>query len=82
MSEMVERVARALCKAFEVDPDELRIIDATPEPAWRLYAQDAQVAIAAMRAPTKAMLDAGYAESPESFSLYDVFGAMIDEALK
>lgn len=55
MSEMVERVARAVCKANGTDPDN----DDFPPCDWRNYVPEANAAIAAMREPTGAMIDAG-----------------------
>ena len=56
MSEMVERVARAICWANNRDPDWL---NPTGTPAWKFCEPDARSAIEAMREPTKAMIFAG-----------------------
>lgn len=50
MSEMVERVARAICEAEGIDPDR----DSFPSnghrgPCWELFENQARAAIAAMR---------------------------------
>jgi len=89
MSEMVERVARAICASelghFGVIAAEF--VDANwhqfaPELSAR-YVRRAHAAIAAMREPTEAMIQEGYCEAggtdadPEN-----VWGFMIDEALK
>lgn len=61
MTEMVERVARAL-----------RVADLGPTAAsedhdvdWRAWEPDARAAIAAMREPTKAMAEAGIAKKDD-----------------
>ena len=68
MSEMIERVARALCTADGCSPDAiLGIVPAVGSvpsadiatPAWRSYVDKARAAIVAMREPTNDMLDAG-----------------------
>ena len=68
MSEMIERVARALCTADGCSPDAiLGIVPAVGSvpfadiatPAWRSYVDKARAVIVAMREPTNDMLDAG-----------------------
>lgn len=49
MNEMIDRVAKALCKQ-----------DSEPKECARFYAAIARVAIEAMREPTAAMLTAGW----------------------
>lgn len=80
MSEMVERVARAICKAVGYDADEpARKHGALNDlPMWRTYERDARAAIASMRTPTRAMEIAG--SNFEAPTL--VWSAMIDEALR
>ena len=70
--EMIERVARALVaqNASQAMSDRL----------WRNHIRQARAAITAMRAATKEMCDAGYAQGADA-AMYDVFGAMIDAAL-
>jgi hypothetical protein len=51
---MVERVARALARADNGVPT-----------TWRLYVDDAMVAIGAMREPTAAVLEAGQCTSEQ-----------------
>ena len=79
MSEMVDRVARAIKTRFDDRADGVMIMD---------FARDlAEVAIAAMREPTLAMFEAGDFQTP-SFSEGDperatrVWRAMVDEALR
>jgi len=79
MSEMVERVARAM---FEDDQ-----FDYEPKmPTWEEtgvreeYRRKARIAIEAMREPTEAMIDRGLAW-PNSFVKTGVWLAMIDAAL-
>lgn len=61
MTDMVERVARAICASMGYAPD----MDASQEftnrtgPMWMAYIQEARAAIGAMREPTEAMVEAG-----------------------
>ena len=71
-SPLVERVARALCEDCGLDWE-----TATQE-GWE---RQARAAIAAMREPTEAMLEAGRSTPPRTRCL-EVYRAMIDEALK
>ena len=82
MSEMVERIAIAVCEADGCLWSEATDLDKG------LYRDTARAAIAAMREPTDAMIGQGYGyaisyedegvvESPS-----EVWRAMIDEALK
>lgn len=74
MSEMVERVARAMHIGF----------DTYGPVARELALIDARKAIEAMRMPTGAMIDraAGFDEKTPWAILESVWEAMIDEALK
>jgi hypothetical protein len=81
MSEMIERVARALCKLHGLDPDEespsvvvkqmagygaVGSFSGPPESHWRAYVPVATAAIEAMREPTEAMINAAYSSDPLS----------------
>lgn len=89
MSEMVERVARALSIADGNHPGACSN-DEEEIPAWKLYVKDARAAIEAMREPTAAMrhaasdvlwyegLDEGQGYPPPR----EAWQAMLDEALK
>jgi hypothetical protein len=68
MSEMIERVAKAICAAYSNDPwDNL-------DAHWlRVYRTEARAAIESMREPTGPMLSVGSDL---------MWRAMIDEALK
>ncbi len=80
---MIERVARAMwdanlksgssefCSPWESETEALRA-------DWRSFAR---AAIEAMREPTGAMVDAGYAASAEAEDIGTTWPAMIDEAL-
>jgi hypothetical protein len=73
MSEMVERVARAIC-----DSDQLTPYDTLDE-GWRnIYRREAWVALTALREPTEAMLEAGSHKGDPLIA----WQAMVDEALK
>lgn len=89
MSEMVERVARAILKqryAFDKappDPDE--IILETKLPWWCACMGEAMAAIAAMREPTDAMVEAGMDVTDWPICNGEVqvrYQAMIDAVLK
>ena len=75
VSEMVERVARAIIDKSGIRPD------FTPEEAMRATLPVARAAIEAMRAPSQAMHNAGFTVMrPDGPSA--AWEAMIDEALK
>lgn len=59
MTEMVERVARALSVADGMHPDAVSN-DEDEVPVWKLYVKDAKAAIEAMRVPTPDMERAGF----------------------
>ena len=88
MSEMVERVARAICRANGEDPDEPGYGflggGAPTSYAWQGYASHARVAIQAMREPTESMTAAAYAEPAVALTPFapHYWRRMIDEALK
>ena len=71
MSEMVERVAKALAREYDRDPETDNVGLGT-----QLSTAMARAAIAAMREPTEAMLYAGWQEDSS------IWRAMIDAALK
>lgn len=90
LSEMIERVARALCVADGLDPDadwrrsdQSMLAVAIPEgeeQRWRTYASYARAAISALREPTKEMIRAAaQVEKPLLYEKY--WKAMIDAAL-
>jgi len=68
MTEMIERVAQAICG------------DDNPANVLAIHRTRAQAAIEAMREPTQAMSDAA-AERPGQMSYADVWQAMIGAAL-
>lgn len=81
---MVEKVARAICAAQGVGPDEPLAsfesdIGRREQPAWQLYRYEARAAIEAMKYPTPEMLKA----SGEANKLRAAqrFADMIDAAL-
>ena len=77
MTEMVERVARALAArkcGLVKDPYGERL----PDDLWQQCIPDARAAIEAMREPTDKMLDAG---PPFPYMDKGVWQAMIDAAL-
>ena len=82
MSEMIERVAKAIYE--EDDPwhkawpwPNLNESQGSPEP----YRRIAAAAIKAMREPSEAMIEAGQQRSDETITAVDVYRAMIDAAL-
>lgn len=64
MSEMIERVARAICVSDGLDPDrkfkssDISDGKAPHELAWHEYQPAARAAVEAMRVPTEAQLEA------------------------
>lgn len=92
MNEMVDRVARAMCKGFKlncVNTGCREVCLQTFDPRDALMVE-AKAAIAAMRQPTETMIKAtegktgGYGYGDECFPAdpVEVWQAMIDEALK
>lgn len=92
MSEMIERVARAMCIADGYNPDrDLGFYDPVTEKrllAWQYrYPDRARAAIAAMREPTEAMCAAGIEKDDElewlqqERAIPQVYTAFIDAAL-
>jgi hypothetical protein len=90
MSEMIERVCRALCSEWAVDPDgtEGFLLESAPlvpdkgEPNWTGYEPLARAVIEAMREPTEAMTDAGWRRIDERDDAAENWRLMIDEALR
>lgn len=84
MSEMVERVAKAL---LAVNVKRSGFVPAF-EPPWMIYEQEARVAIEAMREPSNGMCAVGFdawlqtAVRSDTSQGTDIYRAMIDAALK
>jgi hypothetical protein len=76
---MIERVARALCAADGHDPDGSSF-SSCGDPYWEFYRIKAKAAVSAMREPTGAMVYAGFLPDREATSA-EVWPAMIDAAL-
>jgi hypothetical protein len=87
MSEMVERVARAICSSTGRDPDSpFRDHHGRPLdfPEWKRWSAEARAAIEAMRETTPEMRQAGVLGAGAHYIIGDpnrVWGAMIDAAL-
>jgi hypothetical protein len=93
MSEsMIERVARAICRANGRDPDRLEPGDApgidgqlpNGDPAhfvWKHYMDEARAAIEAMRSPTRDVLTAFVDADVDTFVAGVRWEAAIDAAL-
>jgi hypothetical protein len=76
MNEMIERVARVICALHTTNgADRDRLVDRD----WEDWVLDARAAIAAMRAPTEAMMQVPVAGFVDAGEYWD---AMIDAALK
>lgn len=56
---IIERVARAICRSDGTDPSVMITIDGIEAPVWTLCANAARAAIEAMREPTPEMVKAG-----------------------
>jgi hypothetical protein len=60
-NEIIERAARAICAAGGQDPDaRVNIVGAPDRALWEAYIPEARAAVAAMREPTEAMLNAAF----------------------
>ena len=85
MSDMIERVARALCRDYGDDPDQRCVGGLIDGPRWYLWRGKARCAIEAMRVPTDEMNDAPYHSGAITGLLphdaENVWRAMIDAAL-
>lgn len=87
MSEMVERVARALsenCGSFTGDTADTlvrNVKDGQMIPRWRLFDDMARAAIAAMREPTQKMTDAATIDEISASIAYICWADMIVAAL-
>ena len=91
---MVERVARAICRAGGKNPDEVMLsLGGEKTLMWEAFEDVARAAIEAMREPTEAMTAAGSrvdvwhswcaaGERIVDDSAGDVYRGMIDAALK
>lgn len=91
MSEMVERVARALCSEDGRDPEgddcwNFGRDHSIKKKNWEAYVGGARAAILAMREPTDAVLKAGAAHWDDDWcsetNALNMWNGMIDEALK
>jgi hypothetical protein len=94
MTEMVEKVARALCRLdiqikrqWDTDPEKLsKMLPGAIDMHWPQYVDEARVAIAAMREYTVDMWSAGnrvfddHCITPRIIA--PVYEAMIDQALR
>lgn len=86
MSEMVDRVARAIFVAMGGHADEWLMYDDDVRDEYRA---PARAAVEAMREPTEDMLDVGYENNgfiiyqlgPQRFGAGDAYRSMIDTAL-
>jgi len=81
MSEMIERVARAICRRWHETDYEGENVDRLIDREWSAWKPIAIAAIAAMREPVPGMTDAGYVASDDLHTMYDAWQAMIDAAL-
>jgi|JI10StandDraft_1071094.scaffolds.fasta_scaffold417910_1 hypothetical protein len=93
---MIERVARAICRANCTPDMSAEDIDCQEENAWDMWVPEARAAIEAMRTPTEAMVKEGLEEGRWEISLgvggehavmfesapRTMWEAMIDRALK
>lgn len=81
MSEMIERVARAICRAGICGPRDH--LNEQEDRNWRKFELEARAAIAAMREPTEAMITAADVEVHSDFlPPHMTWERMIDAALK
>ena len=73
MTEMIERVARAICAA-----------ESAPDEAWPSYRGHARAAILALRTPNEGMIEAGGHKEwgGRRWRAVEMFSTMIDAALR
>lgn len=82
MIDMVERVARAIARASNDDPDGLTgSLLNEDERYWQHYVKQARAAIEAMREPTKDMRSAAAYYLGQTIDISELYSAMIDAAL-
>lgn len=91
MSEVIERVARAICAKLHAGDfaREAPTLDAYVSVAWRSYSPAARAAIEAMREPTEGVVAAilpvmptPYEKDAARAAIVRDYGIMIDAALK
>jgi hypothetical protein len=80
VSEMIERVAKAIRRNKFMRTGRLSVLDPTLITEEELG--EARAAIEAMREPTEAMAKAGDTAKAEAFGSYSTWQTMCDEALK
>lgn len=90
-SEMVERVARALCKADGWGNPDMALsindsafggpVDDCARPVWRRYVERARAAILSMKEPTEVMILAAKDHAHLGLSVAESWRSMIDAAL-
>lgn len=81
----VKQVARGICKARGDDPDELvrnwHGREAQFIPRWMSWRTEARAALAAMRTPTEAMVEAMFRATQDQANLVEMFESAIDAAM-
>lgn len=81
MSEMVEKVARAICRSYLSSEHEGWQLNRLVEREWADWSDVAREAITAMREPTGCMYEAGLKERNEHANVTHTYQAMIDAEL-
>ena len=81
-NEMVERVARAICREDASVVPSLGDMHLHVNNCWRYFVRQARAAIEAMREPTEALQAAGAHRRENRKPVADIWRAMIDEALR
>jgi hypothetical protein len=79
---LLNRVARAICRAFYASIYPEGPLDDLVERNWRECIPEARAAIQAMREPTLEMVEAGQIKFCTKEQTRRLWAAMIDEALK
>ena len=92
MSEMIERVAKAMCRYRAKNPvdgmsgtpryEDGPLLDTYIQINWAWWESDARAAIEAMREPTECMVAAARRSAPYDRDAGEVWPLMIDEALR
>ena len=82
MSEMVERVAKNICRRRQERWGYTETVPDYVESHWQECMPDARAAIEAMRLPTEPMIKEGWRLLQGNLRPDEIFPYMIDEALK
>lgn len=81
MTDMIERVARAICRAYCPPTMSEEAIQCQVDNGWDMWVNEAIAAIKAMRKPTDEMVDAGWHSLDRDDDVTIMFNTMIGASL-